>query len=74
MKKIFILFFCTALLSAACQPKSDTTATTTITDSTKTDSSKTAQGKVYYCPMCTGQESDKPGKCAHCGMDLEKKQ
>jgi hypothetical protein len=71
MKKIFILLFCTALLSAACKPKSENTTTTT--DSTKTDSSKTAQGPTYFCPMCTGQESDKPGKCTHCGMDLEKK-
>ncbi len=27
----------------------------------------------YACPMCAGQESSKPGKCAKCGMDLAKK-
>ncbi len=27
----------------------------------------------YACPMCAGQESNKPGKCAKCGMNLEKK-
>ncbi len=25
----------------------------------------------YACPMCAGQESSKPGKCAKCGMSLE---
>jgi len=27
----------------------------------------------YVCPMCKGVESDKPGKCPKCGMDLVKK-
>lgn len=27
----------------------------------------------YACPMCSGQESSKPGKCAKCGMKLVKK-
>lgn len=27
----------------------------------------------YECPMCAGQESSKPGKCAMCGMNLTKK-
>jgi Cu+-exporting ATPase len=26
----------------------------------------------YYCPMCPGVESDKPGDCAKCGMALER--
>ena len=26
----------------------------------------------YACPMCAGQESSKPGKCAMCGMNLVK--
>ncbi len=26
----------------------------------------------YYCPMCEGVESDKPGTCPKCGMALEK--
>jgi P-type Cu+ transporter len=25
----------------------------------------------YYCPMCTGVESDQPGDCPKCGMRLE---
>jgi hypothetical protein len=68
MKKLFTLFFCAALLSGACQSKSDKAST-----NVAADTSKTAQAK-YFCPMCAGQESDKPGKCSHCGMDLEKKQ
>jgi Cu+-exporting ATPase len=27
---------------------------------------------AYYCPMCPGVESDKPGDCPKCGMALEK--
>lgn len=27
--------------------------------------------KAYYCPMCPGVESDKPGDCPKCGMALE---
>ena len=27
--------------------------------------------KLYYCPMCPGVESDKPGGCPKCGMSLE---
>ena len=26
----------------------------------------------YFCPMCDGVESDKPGACPHCGMALER--
>lgn len=26
----------------------------------------------YYCPMCEGVESDKPGDCPKCGMRLER--
>ncbi len=26
----------------------------------------------YFCPMCPGQESDKPGDCGKCGMALER--
>ena len=25
----------------------------------------------YFCPMCAGVESDKPGNCPKCGMALE---
>jgi len=27
---------------------------------------------TYYCPMCPGVESDKPGSCPKCGMALER--
>src|ERR1700733_8057462 len=26
----------------------------------------------YFCPMCEGVVSDKPGACPHCGMALER--
>jgi len=29
-------------------------------------------GAAYYCPMCEGVESDKPGDCPKCGMALER--
>jgi P-type Cu+ transporter len=28
--------------------------------------------KRYFCPMCPGVESDKPGDCPNCGMRLER--
>jgi len=28
--------------------------------------------KAYFCPMCPGVESDKPGDCPKCGMWLER--
>lgn len=30
-----------------------------------------ASSADYYCPMCPGVESDKPGDCPKCGMALE---
>ncbi|MCF6311834.1 MAG: copper-translocating P-type ATPase [Verrucomicrobiales bacterium] len=32
---------------------------------------KPSAGAAYFCPMCPGQESDKPGTCKMCGMALE---
>ena len=29
-------------------------------------------GAKYFCPMCPGEESDKPGDCPKCGMALER--
>ena len=29
-------------------------------------------GSKYFCPMCDGVESDKPGSCPKCGMALER--
>jgi P-type Cu+ transporter len=31
-----------------------------------------APSKPYFCPMCPGVESDKPGDCPKCGMRLER--
>jgi Cu+-exporting ATPase len=33
---------------------------------------KPATAAKYYCPMCPGVESDKPGDCPKCGMALER--
>ena len=30
------------------------------------------KGNQYFCPMCPGVSSDKPGDCPKCGMPLEK--
>lgn len=35
-------------------------------------SEKTPPVKAWYCPMCAGVESDKPGSCPKCGMALER--
>lgn len=33
---------------------------------------KPTSGAKYFCPMCPGVESDKPGDCPKCGMALER--
>src|SRR4051812_23412306 len=33
--------------------------------------SKQKPSGKYFCPMCEGVESDKPGTCPKCGMALE---
>ncbi|HZP60285.1 MAG TPA: heavy metal-binding domain-containing protein, partial [Opitutaceae bacterium] len=33
---------------------------------------KPAAGAAYFCPMCPGVESDRPGTCPKCGMALER--
>ncbi|MDQ8204745.1 copper-translocating P-type ATPase [Pelagicoccus sp. SDUM812003] len=33
---------------------------------------KPSASAKYYCPMCSGVESDKPGDCPKCGMSLER--
>ncbi len=35
-------------------------------------SAKPSTNAKYYCPMCEGVESDKPGDCPKCGMRLER--
>ncbi len=32
---------------------------------------KPSPGAAYFCPMCEGIESDRPGDCPKCGMALE---
>ena len=36
------------------------------------DQPKPETTAAYFCPMCPGVESDKPGDCPKCGMALEK--
>ena len=33
---------------------------------------KPAAGAKYFCPMCEGVVSDRPGDCPKCGMALER--
>lgn len=33
---------------------------------------KPSPAAKYFCPMCAGVESDKPGDCPKCGMALER--
>ena len=33
---------------------------------------KPSSAAKYFCPMCPGVESDKPGECPKCGMALER--
>jgi P-type Cu+ transporter len=35
------------------------------------EEAKPPPGAKYYCPMCPGVESEKPGACPKCGMALE---
>jgi Cu+-exporting ATPase len=35
------------------------------------DAESKPRTKPYYCPMCSGVESDEPGDCPMCGMSLE---
>jgi P-type Cu+ transporter len=36
------------------------------------DGVKSSSAAKYYCPMCPGVGSDKPGDCPQCGMALER--
>ena len=35
------------------------------------NSAKLSSNAKYFCPMCPGVESDRPGDCPKCGMALE---
>ncbi|MBL4575495.1 MAG: copper-translocating P-type ATPase, partial [Opitutaceae bacterium] len=41
-------------------------------DSHHDHSATPSNGAKYYCPMCPGVESDVPGDCPKCGMQLER--
>ena len=41
-------------------------------DGTNGESVTPSSSAKYYCPMCPGVESDKPGDCPKCGMRLER--
>lgn len=60
------------LLLAACQQDPAVTTATTTTPAATTDAQAApAHPAAYVCPMgCEGSESDKPGKCPVCNMDL----
>lgn len=36
------------------------------------NSANPSSSQAYYCPMCEGVGSDKPGDCPKCGMSLER--
>src|ERR1700758_283459 len=40
---------------------------------TPLESASDVRTKPYYCPMCPGVDSEKPGDCPKCGMSLELK-
>jgi hypothetical protein len=58
--------FCLLAFASCNNSTSNTTDTKQKVDSTKT-------ADVYICPMDSDVQSDKPGACPKCGMDLEKK-
>ncbi len=39
---------------------------------TETAAKSRQPAKKYFCPMCEGVESDTPGSCPKCGMNLER--
>lgn len=47
-------------------------STTCCHDHSETPSHRPPALAKYYCPMCAGVESDKPGDCPKCGMALER--
>ncbi|UOR07666.1 hypothetical protein MUN82_17320 [Hymenobacter aerilatus] len=61
------LLLAAVLLLAACQSEPTTTTATPAATSATTP----VHTAAYVCPMgCQGSESDKPGKCPVCEMDL----
>jgi hypothetical protein len=63
MKKISIIIGLAVMASVAFSCKSKTSTTTT-------ESTTLQQKVVYTCSMHPEVQSDKPGKCPKCGMDL----
>ncbi len=56
-------------LSFVPRPKHDCCAGKKTSDAATVQPSAAAK---YFCPMCPGVESDKPGDCPKCGMALER--
>lgn len=80
MKKVFApLFLICSLFFSACEnspkPPEHRSESEQVKPSLKaTDTVPEKKGKVYYqCPMHPEVNSDKPGTCPKCGMELEKK-
>ncbi|HEX8659990.1 MAG TPA: heavy metal-binding domain-containing protein [Hymenobacter sp.] len=79
------LFVGTGLLSSCESNKSAETSTATAPTETSTATDSAGAGTehsekagssattTYECPMGDGGQSNAPGKCPKCGMDLEKK-
>lgn len=61
-----IVFFISAI--SCSNTSTSQKETTSLTDSTSLQTTS-----LYICPMDTEVQSDKPGTCPKCGMDLEKK-
>ncbi|UOQ50785.1 heavy metal-binding domain-containing protein [Hymenobacter cellulosivorans] len=63
------------LLSSCNQQAADTKATEQPDSAATTEAATTpVKAALYECPMgCEGSQSDKPGKCPVCEMELEKK-
>jgi len=69
---IVTTMFFAAIFFAACSggSSSSTTKDTAATSTTATDTSKMMAAAKYTCTMHPEVNSDTPGKCPKCGMDL----
>ena len=73
---LFLSALCAGtLLLSSCEGQKPTATTPAAPAPAATAPAATPVAEARYeCPMgCAGSQSDKPGKCPTCGMDLEKK-
>lgn len=76
---VLAILLIAGLLVAGCAKPEEPTVTpptpaakpTVVEPTAPTPPVTTAEEVVYQCPMHPEQMSDKPGKCAICGMDLK---